>query len=110
MPSLEHVIDAVADAVAARVTAKGSDEPYLSAEQAAEYLACTPKRIYELVAADRLRHYRDGRRLLFRRDDLDAALEVCEPRAYGRSTTQTPRRRRNAPGPAPGGTPDAPSA
>ena len=57
-------------------------EPYLDAEQAAEYLVCRddegtlrPDRIYELRAQGRLSCHRDGRRLLFRREDLDAALQ-----------------------------------
>jgi excisionase family DNA binding protein len=53
---------------------------YVTTEKAAEILACKPKRIYELVAQGRLRHFRDGRRLLFRREDLDAVPEVHEPR------------------------------
>lgn len=51
-------------------------EPYLDVEQAAEYLACDKDRIYDLKALGRLRHVRDGRRLLFRREWLDAALDT----------------------------------
>lgn len=54
-------------------------EPYLNSEQAAAYLATKPRRIKELVASGRLRPYRDGRRLLFRRQDLDAALVQGDP-------------------------------
>jgi excisionase family DNA binding protein len=50
-------------------------EPYLNVEEAADYLRCKPKRIYELKAQGRLAHYRDGTRLLFRRVDLDDALQ-----------------------------------
>jgi excisionase family DNA binding protein len=49
-------------------------EPYLAVEEAAEYLAAPKSRIYELVERGRLNPYRDGRRLLFRREDLDAVL------------------------------------
>jgi excisionase family DNA binding protein len=49
---------------------------YLTTEKAAEVLACRQKQIYELVAQGRLRHFRDGQRLLFQQDDLDAALEA----------------------------------
>lgn len=65
---------------AAEVPAR-SAESYLTVERAAEYLGCKPKRIYELIAQGRVRHYRIGRRILFRREDLDAALEVHEARA-----------------------------
>jgi excisionase family DNA binding protein len=53
-----------------------ADEPYLTAEQAAKYLACEPKRIYELVAQGRLPRRKDGRRLLFRLEELEACLET----------------------------------
>jgi excisionase family DNA binding protein len=49
-------------------------EPWLDVPAASKYLACKPRRIYELVAEGRLRHARDGRRLLFRSAWLDASL------------------------------------
>jgi excisionase family DNA binding protein len=54
----------------------GSTEPYLDVTQAASYLACNKDRIYDLKAMGRLRYAQDGRRLLFRREWLDEALEV----------------------------------
>ena len=57
----------------------GAELPsYLTVEQAASYLACRPHRIYDLVSQRRLRHFRDGRRVLFRPEDLDAALTIEE--------------------------------
>lgn len=56
-------------------------EPYLNVDEAAEHLAAKKSRIYALVESGRLRAYRDGRRLLFRREDLDAALTIEEPLA-----------------------------
>ncbi|MEK6276923.1 MAG: helix-turn-helix domain-containing protein [Actinomycetota bacterium] len=53
-------------------------DPYLDADAAAEYLAAPRSRVYELVERRRLRPHRDGRRLLFRRADLDAALTQPE--------------------------------
>jgi excisionase family DNA binding protein len=72
---------AIADAVADRLGSQLEDAPapYLKIEEAAEYLACPVSRIRDLKDQGRLKHYRDGRRLLFRREDLDAALIVCEP-------------------------------
>jgi excisionase family DNA binding protein len=46
--------------------------PYLSIAEAAEYLRCKPQRIYDLLSARRLAKYRDGTRVLVRRDELDA--------------------------------------
>jgi excisionase family DNA binding protein len=79
------VPDALVEAVAQRVAALLAEqlpnrpEPYMSVEEAASYLGCKPKRIYELKAQGRIAHYRDGSRLLFRRADLDAALVRREP-------------------------------
>lgn len=53
--------------------------PYLNVEEAAAYLACRKRRVYELVEQCRLVPFRDGRRLLFTRADLDAALERGKP-------------------------------
>ena len=77
MIDLEPFIDAIAEAVTERIGERAAPAPYLTVEQAAEHLACDNKRrIYELVSQGRLKHYRDGRRVLLRREDLDAALEV----------------------------------
>lgn len=70
-------LDALADLVAEKVAERlpNRPEPYLGVEAAADYLSCKPARIYELVAQGRLHPLRDGRRLLFLRADLDAALD-----------------------------------
>jgi excisionase family DNA binding protein len=68
----DEFVDEIADRVAERF-----DRPvegWLDVEQAAAYLAAKPDRIYDLVAMDRLEVRRDGRRLLFRREWLDAAI------------------------------------
>lgn len=52
-----------------------SPQPWIGVEEAAEHLACKPQRIYDLVSQGRLEHRKDGRRLLFRRSDLDSHLE-----------------------------------
>jgi excisionase family DNA binding protein len=49
-------------------------EPWLTVEQAAAYLACPTSRIYALVSTRRLEHAKDGRRVLFRREWLDAVV------------------------------------
>ena len=64
----------VAEQLAEVVTAPA--EPYLDVDQAAAYLACDKDRIYDLKGLGRLRFVKDGRRLLFRREWLDAALET----------------------------------
>lgn len=54
---------------------RNEPEPWFDVSAAAVHLACSTKRIYDLVASRRLRCARDGRRLLFRREWLDAALD-----------------------------------
>ena len=70
---LEHLAELVAERLAERLPQR--PEPYLSVDDAAEYLAAPRSRVYDLVDRGRLTVYRDGRRLLFKREDLDAALE-----------------------------------
>jgi excisionase family DNA binding protein len=48
---------------------------WLDAAGAAEHLACSRERIYDLVQRRELSPRRDGRRLVFRRADLDSYLE-----------------------------------
>ena len=48
---------------------------WLDTKGAAAHLACKPDRVHDLVALDKLRPRRDGRRLLFKRSELDAYIE-----------------------------------
>jgi excisionase family DNA binding protein len=72
------------EALAERVAAITNDstgsltqpEPWLNVDQAADYLACARQRIYNLVSQRRLRHAKDGSRVLFRRQWLDDYLEA----------------------------------
>lgn len=70
---LNVIAQRVADLLAERRPA--SDDGYLNAEDAARYLACSRGRLYDLAQLGKLHPLRDGRRLLFRRADLDAYLE-----------------------------------
>lgn len=49
--------------------------PWLNVADAAERLRCGKDRIYDLIALGKLHPRRDGRRVLLRRDDLDAYIE-----------------------------------
>ena len=75
-----ELVEAVAQRVAAlladRLDPNGNGpDPWLDVQAAARYLACEPHRVYDLAASGRLRCAKDGRRSLFRREWLDAALE-----------------------------------
>lgn len=77
----DQALDALADLLAPRLRSRiaGDDgeqrSPWLNAEQAARHLACPRGRIHDLAALGLLKPRRDGRRLLFKRADLDAYLE-----------------------------------
>jgi excisionase family DNA binding protein len=48
--------------------------PYLSVTEAAEYIRAKRQRIYDLLSARRLTRFKDGRRVLVARAELDAYL------------------------------------
>jgi excisionase family DNA binding protein len=67
----------IAHQAAALVTAQQTPTPtpWLNTDEAAAYIAAKPGRVHDLVQLGRLTPRRDGRRLLFRRDELDTYLE-----------------------------------
>ena len=68
-------VEQIARRAAELLPAPSSVSPWLDAEGAAAYLATTRDRIYDLIALGKLEPRRDGRRVLLRREDLDAYLE-----------------------------------
>jgi excisionase family DNA binding protein len=52
----------------------GAQSPYMTPDEAAAYIGAERQRVYDLCSDGRLRRYRDGSRLLVRRDELDAYL------------------------------------
>jgi excisionase family DNA binding protein len=69
----------VADLLTGRVgAALGSRSPWLDVNEAADYLRCKPKRVYDLVSQSRVPAHKDGSRLLLHRDELDAYLRAAD--------------------------------
>jgi excisionase family DNA binding protein len=68
---VETIAERAADLVAAR-EAPTAASPWLSVEQAAEYLAAPTSRLYRLVHMRRIPFEKEGARLLFNRVELDA--------------------------------------
>lgn len=68
----DELVDAIADRVADRLERPA--EGWLDVDQAADYICAPKSRIYDWIAQERVEHRRDGRRVLFRRAWLDAAL------------------------------------
>ncbi|OAI39917.1 hypothetical protein AYO39_02245 [Actinobacteria bacterium SCGC AG-212-D09] len=68
-------LDALAERLAPKLAQRHESSPWLSAEEAARHAACSRDRLYDLVQLGKLAPGRDGRRLVFRRADLDRYLE-----------------------------------
>jgi excisionase family DNA binding protein len=79
LPVPDALIEELAERTAAKLAKRlpQTPEPYLDVDGAAEYLSCPRSRIYDLRRQG-LTVYKDGSRLLFRREDLDAWLTNCE--------------------------------
>jgi excisionase family DNA binding protein len=73
--TLGALADLLTPLLAARLDARIDASRWLNAEDAADYLACSRDRLYDLVQVGKLKPSRDGRRLLFRSGELDAYLD-----------------------------------
>lgn len=69
--TLTTLADRLAPILATRIDQDEHAFPWLDVEGTAKHLACPRSRIYALVSARRIPHYKDGSRLLFRREELD---------------------------------------
>lgn len=72
---VELVAERAAELLAERQATTAKQTPYLTVEEAADYLRCKPKRVYDLCSQRRIPFAKDGSRTLLRRGDLDAYLE-----------------------------------
>lgn len=70
----EHALRQLADALAPYLD-RPPATPWLSVPEAAAYLRASKQRVYDLIHAGALEPARDGRRVLLRREQLDAYLE-----------------------------------
>ena len=80
-PADSELLDQLARRVADLVAVERTSSPWMSAPQAAEYLDWPIKRVYNLTSAQSIPHHRQGGRLIFHRDELDAWLNdlYCGP-------------------------------
>jgi excisionase family DNA binding protein len=70
-------LDRLADLLTERVLARiGSESPWLDAEGAARHMACPLSRVRRLTMTGDLPVHRDGRRVLYRREQLDAFIRA----------------------------------
>ncbi len=90
----DELLDAIAGRVAellAPLIAAPAVSPWMAVGEAADYLRCKPKRVYDLISQRRIPVHRDGGRVLLRRDELDryvldAADTPLTPSANGLHT------------------------
>lgn len=81
LPMTDELLDALADRLAERVAQAPTVPDWLTVNEAAEYLRCRPKRVYDLCCQRRIPFAKDGSRTLIRRAGLDAYLAASEERA-----------------------------
>lgn len=68
----DQALDRLAELLAPRLAARQpAASGWLDAKGAAEHLSCSVDRIHDLVQLGKLSPARDGRRLLFKVEDLD---------------------------------------
>lgn len=70
----EDFVERVANRVAEILIVTDRGETLMTVAEAAEYLRCKPKRIYDLCSQRRLPFEKDGSRTLIRRRSIDAYL------------------------------------
>jgi excisionase family DNA binding protein len=83
LPVTDALLDALASRLAPLITASTTPPTpdWMAVDEAAEYLRCRPKRVYDLTSQRRIPFTKDGSRTLVRRADLDAYLASHEERA-----------------------------
>jgi excisionase family DNA binding protein len=86
---LEAVAERAAELVLECIGEHPQASPYLSVDEAAEYLRCSKQRVYELLSARRLSKLKDGSRVLLLRSELDEYVSQGVARALPPSS---PRR------------------
>jgi excisionase family DNA binding protein len=71
--TLATISERAAEIVLARLPAGSTlTSPYLSVTEAAEYLRAKPQRVHDLLSARKLTRYKEGRRTLVSRTELEA--------------------------------------
>jgi excisionase family DNA binding protein len=72
----DELVDEIAGRVLTILQAQNAASPYMSVDEAADYMRCKPQRVYDLLSARRLTRLKDGSRVLVKRAEIDAYLET----------------------------------
>jgi excisionase family DNA binding protein len=91
------IAERAAEIVLERLSASSPTSPYLSVAEAAERIRAKPQRVHDLLSARRLTRYKDGRRTLVSREELDAYI-VREGRSRVAPTLPPPSQARSSKG------------
>jgi excisionase family DNA binding protein len=73
----DELVDLIAEQVAEILASRFEPppaSPYLTVEEAAEYLRAEKHRVYDLLSSGRLTRHKDGSRVLVERSELEAYL------------------------------------
>lgn len=72
--ALDTLAERVASRVAQRLNGGTGPAPWMTAEEAADYLRCSISRLRKLTMRKLVPAHRDGGRVLYRREDLNAFI------------------------------------
>lgn len=104
---MNQLVNAIASVIVVRVREQVAAEPrpsrsliapspkagYMTVPEAAEYLRCKPQRIYNLLYERQIDRYRDGGRVLIRRDELESWITGASQASAGARSAGAGRRR-----------------
>lgn len=77
--TIETIVCRVAEVVFAKMGTTTTATPYMTVDEAAEYLRCSPQRVYDLASSGRLPRYKEGRRTLHLRTEVTNLIEPERP-------------------------------
>jgi excisionase family DNA binding protein len=82
-PAIERMIDErLTERLAAHQTQHGQPDVWMSTEEAAIYLCLSPPALRARVRRGTVPAHRDGRRLLYHRDELDRSVDGYHPASH----------------------------
>lgn len=92
---VEQIVERAAVIALERLRAEGAaaPSPYLTVAEAAEYVRAKPQRIYDLLSKRRLTRFKDGRRTLVSRAEMNAYLAGERLRSVAPALPPPPRKR-----------------
>lgn len=71
---VEALVEECVRRALARMPAPAVASPWMTTEEAAEYLRCKPQRVHELVSRGDLSRHKEGGRLLLDRAEVEALV------------------------------------